>query len=152
MTYRAKWSDSRGALLVFDGDCAFCTSAVNRLKAVLTVFPQYEPWQWLDYESLGLSLHEVTHYAWVLTPTRKYGGHLAFAALMRLQPPFGWRLLGNLIATPHELAAQRNHAVAEQQRVVAERDQAMAEQQRVVAERDARIAALEAELRRRGGA
>jgi predicted DCC family thiol-disulfide oxidoreductase YuxK len=95
-----EWDVSRGALLVFDGDCAFCTSAVNRLKAMFDVFPQSEPWQWLDYESLGLSFDDVTRYAWVLTPTRKYGGHLAFAALMRLQPQFGWRFLGTLIATP----------------------------------------------------
>ena len=95
-----QWDSSRGPLLVFDGDCAFCTSAVNRLRDLLPTFPEAQPWQWLDIDELGLTEHDVTHYAWVLTKRRHYGGHLAFSALLRMQPGLGWRFLGNLLRTP----------------------------------------------------
>jgi predicted DCC family thiol-disulfide oxidoreductase YuxK len=94
------WNRSRGPLLVFDGDCAFCTSSVNRLRALLPYFPQAQPWQWLDLDALGLTAADVTKYAWVLTAHHHYGGHLALSALLRLQPGIGWRFLGNLLSTP----------------------------------------------------
>jgi predicted DCC family thiol-disulfide oxidoreductase YuxK len=91
---------SQSRLLVFDGDCAFCTTWVNRLQLLLPRFPEAIPWQWADLDSLGLSLDDVTHYVWYLTPSHHYGGHLAFSALLRSQPRIGLRFLGNLIATP----------------------------------------------------
>ncbi|MEP6481122.1 MAG: DCC1-like thiol-disulfide oxidoreductase family protein [Rhodoglobus sp.] len=95
-----QWDSSRGPLLVFDGDCAFCTSSVNRLTALLPIFPDAQPWQWLDIDELGLTKDDVTHYAWLLTKRHHFGGHLAFAALLRMQPSIGWRFLGNLLRTP----------------------------------------------------
>ena len=91
---------SKLPLLVFDGDCAFCTTWVNRLEALLPLFPTATPWQWLDLDELGLTHDDVTHYAWYLTPTHQYAGHLAGSALLRAQRGFGWRFIGNLIATP----------------------------------------------------
>ena len=101
-------------MLIFDGDCAFCTTWVTRLEKMLPVFPEATPWQWLDHEELGLSTHDVTHYAWLVTPHHQYAGHLAFSALLRLQRGFGWRFAGNLIATPpfSWLAAIGYHFIA----------------------------------------
>jgi predicted DCC family thiol-disulfide oxidoreductase YuxK len=90
----------RATLLVFDGDCAFCTSAVERLKGVLPRFPRTSPWQWLDLDEYGLSKDDVTRFAWVVTSDARYPGHLAGSALLRMQEGFGWRFLGHLIATP----------------------------------------------------
>jgi predicted DCC family thiol-disulfide oxidoreductase YuxK len=100
-----QWDYSRGPLLVFDGDCAFCTTSVDKLEELLPTFPEAQPWQWLDIDALGLSKDDVTHYAWVLTGGHHYGGHLAFSALLRMQPTFGWRFLGNLLRTPPFSAA-----------------------------------------------
>ncbi len=94
------WDSSRGPLLVFDGDCAFCTTSVNRLEAVLPRFPESQPWQWLDLDALGLTRDDVTQFAWFLSGKHHYGGHLAFSALLRMQPTLGWRFLGNLLRTP----------------------------------------------------
>lgn len=88
------------SLLVFDGDCAFCTTWVRRLERVLPVVPESQPWQWIDYESLGLSRHDVTHFVWLLLGDRRFRGHAAFAALLRMQRPVGWRFLGHLLVTP----------------------------------------------------
>lgn len=86
--------------MVFDGDCAFCTTWLHRLEAALPYFPKSSPWQWLDLEPLGLSSDDVEKYAWLLTPDHQYAGHLALSGLLRQQPTFGWRFLGNLLRTP----------------------------------------------------
>ncbi|TAL46526.1 MAG: thiol-disulfide oxidoreductase, partial [Salinibacterium sp.] len=52
-------------LVVFDGDCAFCTTWLHRLEAALPYFPKSSPWQWLDLEPLGLSSDDVEKYAWL---------------------------------------------------------------------------------------
>ena len=86
-------------LLIFDGDCGFCTTSVNWLKSRLPYFPEAQPWQWIDLDSLGLSEDDVTHYAWVVTSRHQYAGHLAFAAILRMQPSPGLRFLGHLTST-----------------------------------------------------
>jgi predicted DCC family thiol-disulfide oxidoreductase YuxK len=91
---------SRNGLLVFDGDCAFCSTWVERLRDVLPRYPETTPYQWADLDELGLSLDDVQHFAWYLTPTHQYAGHLAFSALLRSQPRVELRFAGWLIATP----------------------------------------------------
>jgi predicted DCC family thiol-disulfide oxidoreductase YuxK len=91
---------SKKPLLIFDGDCGFCTTWVNRLERWLPRFPEAQPWQWLDLEPFGLTVDDVTHYAWYITPRRQFAGHLAFSALLRAQPGFGLRFAGWMIATP----------------------------------------------------
>ena len=100
MTSSALSKPSTSPLLVFDGDCAFCTTWVNRLETVLPYFPTATPWQWLDLDSLGLTDADGAEYAWLVTPRHQFAGHLAFSALLRLQPSVGWRFLGHLLATP----------------------------------------------------
>jgi predicted DCC family thiol-disulfide oxidoreductase YuxK len=87
-------------LLVFDGDCGLCTSWVEALERVLPRFPRSIPSQWADLDSLGLTQHDVTNYAWFVTPTHQYAGHLAFSALLRSQPSAPLRFVGHLLATP----------------------------------------------------
>ena len=91
---------SSDALLIFDGDCSFCTTWVNRLESVLPVFPATTPWQWIDISEYALTADDVENYAWVVTPRGQYAGHLAASALLRMQPRFALRFLGHLIATP----------------------------------------------------
>jgi len=91
---------SSNGLLVFDGDCAFCSTWVERLRTALPRYPETIPYQWADLDALGLSHDDVTHYAWYLTPGHQYAGHLAFSALLRSQPSVGLRFAGHLIATP----------------------------------------------------
>ena len=88
------------ALLVFDGECSFCTTWVNRLRDTLPSFPEARPWQWIDLDAYGLTRHDVEHYAWYLTARHQYAGHLAFSALLRVQPSLPFRLAGRLIAAP----------------------------------------------------
>lgn len=93
-------TSSERTLLIFDGDCAFCTLWIDRLTAWLPSFPESQPYQWVDLDALGLSQHDVENYAWFITPTHQYAGHLAFSALLRSQPRVGYRFIGHLLATP----------------------------------------------------
>ncbi len=87
-------------LLVFDGDCGFCTTLVRRLEAWLPRPPHSVPWQWSDLEALGLTPEDVRDFAWYLTPRHSYAGAMAFAAVLRAQPRIGLRFAGTLLATP----------------------------------------------------
>lgn len=91
---------SKKPLLIFDGDCAFCTTWVHRLERWLPIFPDAQPWQWLDLDQYGLTVDDVGRYAWYVTPHRQFAGHLAFSALLRTQRGFAFRFLGWLLATP----------------------------------------------------
>jgi predicted DCC family thiol-disulfide oxidoreductase YuxK len=73
---------------------------VERLADILPVFPEATPWQWVDLDRFGLGRDDVDRYAWVVTPGNQYAGHLAFSALLRMQPAPVWRFLGHLMATP----------------------------------------------------
>ncbi|HIY67524.1 MAG TPA: DUF393 domain-containing protein, partial [Candidatus Agrococcus pullicola] len=73
------------ALLVYDGDCSFCTSSVQWLQDALGRFPKAVPYQHLDYESFGLDEYDVTHAAWLIdtrVPMRLWAGADVFAAIL----------------------------------------------------------------------
>ena len=86
--------------LVFDGDCGFCTTAVNWLERTLPVSPPSVPFQWADLDALGVTEAEARERVWLVTADGRFGGHLAVSALLRHQPSAGWRFLGWLIAAP----------------------------------------------------
>jgi predicted DCC family thiol-disulfide oxidoreductase YuxK len=87
-------------ILVFDGDCAFCTTWVNRLREWLPRPPAAVPWQWSDLDAMGLTTRDVTDFAWYLTKRHSFAGALAFAAILRDQPRVALRFAGHLLATP----------------------------------------------------
>jgi predicted DCC family thiol-disulfide oxidoreductase YuxK len=87
-------------VLIYDGDCAFCTLWVNRLRSWLPAFPETKTSQSVSLDDYALSADDVAKYAWYVTRTHQYAGHLAASALLRAQPVLGLRLLGVLIATP----------------------------------------------------
>ncbi len=89
---------SRG-LLVYDGDCAFCTLWVGRLQRWLPRFPDVITSQAADLDALGLSEEDVRDYVWLVTPTKQRAGAAAFSGLLKGQPHFGWAFLGHLLDT-----------------------------------------------------
>ena len=87
-------------VLVFDGDCAFCTTWVNRLDAWLPRPVASIPWQWADLDALGLTHDDVQSFAWLVTPKHSYAGAMCFAYLLIAQPRLSLRFIGRLLATP----------------------------------------------------
>ena len=97
---RSSRPDPVGAVLIFDGDCGFCTTAVEWMKRSLPVMPTAVPFQWADLESYGLSLSDAQSRVWLVTDRRQYSGAGAVAAILRQQPMGALRFLGWLGIAP----------------------------------------------------
>jgi predicted DCC family thiol-disulfide oxidoreductase YuxK len=87
-------------VLIFDGDCSFCSSCVDFLERTLPVMPKAVPFQNADLSGYGLSTVEAESRVWLITPDRHHGGAGAVSALLRHQPDAALRFLGWLIQTP----------------------------------------------------
>lgn len=89
-----------GPVLVFDGDCAFCTSSVRRLERHVAQRPVIVAWQFADLERLGLTPQQCTEaLQWVDADGRHRQGAAAVAATLRYAGK-GWAVLGAVLAAP----------------------------------------------------
>ena len=97
-------------ILVFDGDCGFCTTSARFLvrwvvrrhphPASSSSVPSVQPWQHLELAELGLTPGECrTAVQWVDEGGRVASGHEAIAAALRAGH-LVWRPLGALLVTP----------------------------------------------------
>jgi len=87
-------------VLVFDGDCAFCSSCVRMLATLLPAMPVAIPFQRADLDTLGLTRQEAAERVWFVTERHQFGGHLALAWMLRHQPLAWQRVLGWLALAP----------------------------------------------------
>ena len=97
-------------VLVFDGECGFCTSAAEWVGG------ERAPWQDLGAEGLaelGLSVEEAREAAWWVDGAGRYRGHLAIGHALAersrlgrvlLVPPLSW-----LGAAAYPLVARYRH-------------------------------------------
>lgn len=88
-------------VLVYDGDCGFCTRSVflaRRLPARLRWAA--EPWQELELSELRTTQDRARHEVlWVDERGRVFGGAAAMAQLLRaMRAPWSW--LGVLVSVP----------------------------------------------------
>lgn len=85
--------------LVFDGDCAFCTSCVRALERI-GPRAAIVPWQRADLPALGLSEQQAAAAVqWVGDDGDVRSGHEAIAAAL-LSASGIWRPLGRLLLAP----------------------------------------------------
>jgi predicted DCC family thiol-disulfide oxidoreductase YuxK len=81
-------------VLVFDGECGFCTSSARWLERHARRPVSVEPWQRLDLGALGLSAPETAAAAWWVDEHGiRHRGHRAVGYALRACAP-GWRILG----------------------------------------------------------
>lgn len=86
--------------LVYDGDCAFCTSSVRWMRRLGLRADVVVPWQHADLPSLGLTAEPCRErLQWVASDGRVSSGHRAIARLL-LASPLLWRPLGLLLLVP----------------------------------------------------
>ncbi|WP_270888116.1 thiol-disulfide oxidoreductase DCC family protein [Pedococcus sp. 5OH_020] len=94
--------DGLGGLLVFDGDCGFCTTSVRVLSRWVDRRHRYDvrPWQQLDLGRYGLTEADCIEAAqFVREDGTVVAGHRAVAeGLLRGAP--GWRPVGHLLLAP----------------------------------------------------
>lgn len=89
----------RRPVLVFDGDCAFCTSSAHLLERI---GPKAEivAWQHADLDELGITAAQATEAVqWVEVDGTVRSGHEAIAAVLRAAG-WPWRIAGRLITLP----------------------------------------------------
>ena len=111
-------TDDAAPLLVYDGDCAFCTRAVAFALSRMKVSCRALAWQQADLAELGLTPEEAAEAVWWVEPgVGKVSGHRAVAAALRhgraAARPVGRLLdapgLANVAAAAYDLVARNRH-------------------------------------------
>ena len=91
---------SKTAVLIFDGDCGFCTTTANYIKVNSSTPIEIQPWQWVELDEFGLTESEASAKVQMAAGGRTYAGHAAFAKILRLQKQWWFKLLGALLVIP----------------------------------------------------
>ena len=87
-------------ILIFDGECGFCSASARFAERWVRPRSRIEPWQNLDLVSLGLTEQECTEAAqWVDDSGRVSSGARAIAAALRAgRSP--WPVVGRVLDAP----------------------------------------------------
>jgi predicted DCC family thiol-disulfide oxidoreductase YuxK len=105
-------------VLIFDGDCAVCTSCAGWARRHVKAGVEVVPWQRIDLAAHGLTPGDAMAAAWwVGGDGRRYRGHLAVAQTLRAcggwpaaagwaisVPPVSW-----VAALAYEAVARNRH-------------------------------------------
>ena len=118
------------AVLVYDGDCGFCTSSARWLQRHAAGL-ELVAWQEADLEELGLTTAEcVSAVQLVTTSGRASGGQAVSAALRRCRQPY--RGVGTVLGVPalrpvvefgYRLVAEHRHRLPGSTCAVSDRDE-----------------------------
>ncbi|MDP4888665.1 MAG: DUF393 domain-containing protein [Candidatus Nanopelagicales bacterium] len=85
-------------LLIFDGDCGFCTWSVHQAQRWVQPRVRIEPWQRLDLAALGLTAEECSQSVyWVNGDVTLNAGRAVAAVLMAGRMP--WPVAGRIMET-----------------------------------------------------
>ena len=110
-------TEQRNAILVFDGDCGFCTSSANWVRAHLSDVAEVVAWQVLGEQGLadiGLSVEQASAAAWWVEPAGGLfeGGEAIGKALEHCRRPWRWGGIAILLPPGHWLAGRLYPIVA----------------------------------------
>lgn len=87
-------------VLLFDGDCAFCTTCANWGKRHIRGLGPIEPSQLADLDALGVTAAECdAALQWVGADGTVASGHFAVAQAL-IDAGKGWRVIGRAIRLP----------------------------------------------------
>jgi predicted DCC family thiol-disulfide oxidoreductase YuxK len=87
-------------VLLYDGDCAFCTSCARLLERRVHPSAAVLPWQFADLEELGVSAELASAAVqWIGTDGGVRAGHEAIAAMLGTAAA-PWRVLGRFLLLP----------------------------------------------------
>lgn len=96
----ASQGEGRRPVLLYDGDCGFCTRCAELLDRWVHTSATLLPWQLADHDALGTTRRRAEREVlWVGTDGRIEGGASAVARVL-LTGGRGWRVLGGLLSLP----------------------------------------------------
>ncbi len=89
-----------GATLIFDGDCGFCTSTANLIKAKSSVPIAVHAWQLIDVTTFGLTQEQTASRVYFVSDGNAFGGHAALAKVLLAQRNWWFKIVGAIMLTP----------------------------------------------------
>jgi predicted DCC family thiol-disulfide oxidoreductase YuxK len=87
-------------VLVFDGDCGFCTTTANWIKKNSKVALDIAPYQWTDLSVYGLTTEEAAAKVQLVIGGKIFAGHNCMAKLLLIQPNVFLKLVGAVMVMP----------------------------------------------------
>ena len=84
-------------LLIFDGDCSFCTSSANWAVKHSKTPIQATPWQFTNLDDYGLNAALASEKVWMVVDGKKYGGSDAAAIWLIIKKNPLAKLAGHLM-------------------------------------------------------
>lgn len=101
-------------VLVFDGECGFCTACIEWLAPRLERRTRFLPWQEIDLGAFGLTEADARRSVWWIEPSGERYHSAAAVAHALISCRSFWRRLGVLLLAPgaRTLAALGYRAVA----------------------------------------
>jgi predicted DCC family thiol-disulfide oxidoreductase YuxK len=87
-------------VLLYDGDCSFCTLCVQWVERHLPVLPQLQPWQLADLAGLGVTEAETAHSVQWVEPSGRVSSGAAAVARLLVTNGAGWAVIGRLMLVP----------------------------------------------------
>jgi predicted DCC family thiol-disulfide oxidoreductase YuxK len=86
-------------ILIFDGDCAFCSSSARVLRKMTRNKVAIEPYQYLDLADYSLTQDQTSKAVYFVTPTDTFSAAKAIArCLIDARTP--WSIAGFLLNIP----------------------------------------------------
>lgn len=87
-------------VLLFDGDCAFCTTCAQLVEKRIRPDADIVAWQFADLADLGVTTEQATDAVqWVQIDGTVRSGHKAIAAMLAISGPVS-RLAARLLVLP----------------------------------------------------
>jgi len=100
MTAKTQQPPKTYGTVIYDGDCAFCSSSVRFLQRVVKPGATFVPYQFINPADFGLTLAECeTALRYVHPDGSTFAGHEAYRQMLK-QEGGAWAALGFLMRTP----------------------------------------------------
>ena len=87
-------------VLIFDGDCGFCTTTANWIKKNSMVALEIAPYQWTELGQFGLTAEEAGAKVQLVVGDKVFEGHYCMSKLLLIQPNAPLKLLGAIMVMP----------------------------------------------------
>lgn len=87
-------------VLLYDGDCSFCTLSVQWVERHLPVLPELQPWQLVDLAALGVTEAETAHSVQWVEPSGRVSSGAAAVARLLVSNGGAWALIGRPMLVP----------------------------------------------------